>query len=213
MGIASAISTSRRINRTVNNRALGWFLTIKVSTSRQLVWLSSSNKNPTSLSLSRTDGLTSQQTQSICITFVQCRTNVEDVGPTMYKCYTNILYLLVWRHPPSLVHVFFFPDSYSSHPMFSISHTHILSIWLVEVESSANHIGCLHLRPRSGHCGWILCTVFLKAASAYFTSKWVSKYCFTSRQKEARSRDFTSRYCLLALQNCNCSLCARNKPW
>ena len=33
-------------------------------------------------------------TQSICITFVQCWTNVEDVGPTLYKCYTNALCLL-----------------------------------------------------------------------------------------------------------------------
>ena len=35
-----------------------------------------------------------QQTQNICITFLQCRTNVEGVGPTLYKCYTNILCLL-----------------------------------------------------------------------------------------------------------------------
>ena len=26
-----------------------------------------------------------QQTQNICMTFVQCRTNVEDVEPTLYK--------------------------------------------------------------------------------------------------------------------------------
>ena len=32
--------------------------------------------------------------QNICITFIQCWTNVEDVGPTLYKCYTNALYLL-----------------------------------------------------------------------------------------------------------------------
>ena len=37
---------------------------------------------------------TSQQTQNICITFVQCRTNGEDVGPTLYKCYRNVLCLL-----------------------------------------------------------------------------------------------------------------------
>ena len=35
-----------------------------------------------------------QQTQNICITFTQRRTNVEDVGPTLYKCNTNVLYLL-----------------------------------------------------------------------------------------------------------------------
>ena len=34
-----------------------------------------------------------QQTQNICITFMQCRTNVEDVGPALYKCYTNVLCL------------------------------------------------------------------------------------------------------------------------
>ena len=35
-----------------------------------------------------------QQTQNICITFAQCWTNVEDVGPTLYKYYTNVLCLL-----------------------------------------------------------------------------------------------------------------------
>ena len=28
---------------------------------------------------------------NICITFVQCWNNVEDVGPTLYKCYTNVV--------------------------------------------------------------------------------------------------------------------------
>ena len=37
---------------------------------------------------------TFQQTHSICITFVQRRPNVFDVGPTLYKCYTNVLCLL-----------------------------------------------------------------------------------------------------------------------
>ena len=35
-----------------------------------------------------------QQTQNICITFIQRRPNVFDVGPTLYKCYANVLYLL-----------------------------------------------------------------------------------------------------------------------
>ena len=40
-----------------------------------------------------------QQAQNMSITFIQCRTNVErpnvfDVGPTLYKCYTNVLCLL-----------------------------------------------------------------------------------------------------------------------
>ena len=40
-----------------------------------------------------------QQTQNICITFIQCWTNVEDVGPTLYKCYTNVLCLLGTESP------------------------------------------------------------------------------------------------------------------
>ena len=39
----------------------------------------------------------SQQTQNICITFVQRRPNVFDVGSTLYKCHTNILCLLGCR--------------------------------------------------------------------------------------------------------------------
>ena len=35
-----------------------------------------------------------QQTQHICITFVQRRPNVYDVGPTLHKCYTDVLCLL-----------------------------------------------------------------------------------------------------------------------
>ena len=36
----------------------------------------------------------SQQTQNICITFVQCWTNVEDIEPTSYRCYSKVLCLL-----------------------------------------------------------------------------------------------------------------------
>ena len=35
--------------------------------------------------------VTYQQTQNMFITFVQCSTNIEDVGPTLYKCYVNVL--------------------------------------------------------------------------------------------------------------------------
>ena len=35
-----------------------------------------------------------QQTQNICITFIVCSANVENVGPMLYKCYTNVLCLL-----------------------------------------------------------------------------------------------------------------------
>ena len=36
-----------------------------------------------------------QKTQNIRITLIQRRPNVFDVGPTLYKCYTNVLCLLV----------------------------------------------------------------------------------------------------------------------
>ena len=36
----------------------------------------------------------SQQTQNICITFVQRQPNVCDIDPTLYKCHTNVLCLL-----------------------------------------------------------------------------------------------------------------------
>ena len=42
----------------------------------------------------------SQQAQNISITFIQRRTNVLDVGPTLYKCFTNVFHLLgctYWR--------------------------------------------------------------------------------------------------------------------
>ena len=37
---------------------------------------------------------TTQQTQNICITFIQHRANVEAVGPTLHNCYINVLCLL-----------------------------------------------------------------------------------------------------------------------
>ena len=37
---------------------------------------------------------------NICITFVQCWTNVEDIGPTLYKCYADVLCLLGYISPP-----------------------------------------------------------------------------------------------------------------
>ena len=39
---------------------------------------------------------TTQQAQNICITFVQRRPNVFDVGPALYKCYTNVLWMLYY---------------------------------------------------------------------------------------------------------------------
>ena len=43
--------------------------------------------------------MASQQTQNVCITFIQniviqCWNNVEDIGQMLYKCYTNVVCLL-----------------------------------------------------------------------------------------------------------------------
>ena len=42
--------------------------------------------------------LMSQQTQNICITYIQRRLNVFDADPTLYKCHTNVLCLLGYHH-------------------------------------------------------------------------------------------------------------------
>ena len=47
---------------------------------------------------------TAQQTQNICITFVQYWSNVDDGEPALYKCYTNALCLL--GNQNQLVHLF-----------------------------------------------------------------------------------------------------------
>ena len=60
---------------------------------------------------------TTQQTQNICITFVQCWTNVKDVGPTLYKSYTNVLCLLGKRSVCVLTRL-----CYSRDRLLSLSH-------------------------------------------------------------------------------------------
>ena len=47
-----------------------------------------------------------QWTQNICIAFVHCWTNVEDVGPTLYKFYTNVLCLLGFLSPLFTLFIF-----------------------------------------------------------------------------------------------------------
>ena len=61
--------------------------------SSQSAWLKLRKTPPTPLR-SEDASVGAQQTQNICITFVQCWTSVEDVGTTLYKCYTNVLCLL-----------------------------------------------------------------------------------------------------------------------
>ena len=57
----------------------------------------------------------SQSTQNICIKFIQRRPNVFDVGPTLYKCYTNVLCLLGYW----LLLILPRPRSYKYHPHFT----------------------------------------------------------------------------------------------
>ena len=47
-----------------------------------------------------------QLTQNMCIAFLQRWTNVEDVRPTLYKCYTNVLYMLGMRFGEYLVNIY-----------------------------------------------------------------------------------------------------------
>ena len=54
-------------------------------------WSSDLERVPTPSPRPARSPVYTQQTQNICITFIQCWTNVEDVGPTLYKCYTNVL--------------------------------------------------------------------------------------------------------------------------
>ena len=52
-------------------------------------WLSLSVSLPPQTTLT-----TSQQTQNICVTLIQCWTNVKDIGPMLYKFFTNVLFLV-----------------------------------------------------------------------------------------------------------------------
>ena len=89
--------------------------------------------------------LAAQQTQNICITFIQRRTNVFDVGPTLYKCYTNGLCL------PGGLH--------SAEP--HISKREILSLY-----------GRLALLPQN-YLIWIFTHLKLCLADAIHNFKWV----------------------------------------
>ena len=53
-----------------------------------------SNRQRVSVVFSTNYQCVSQQTQNICITLIQGWANVKDVGPRLYKCYTDILCLL-----------------------------------------------------------------------------------------------------------------------
>ena len=62
--------------------------------SREQILISEHKARTKPLSVDVTEKST-QKTQNNCMIFIQCWTNVEDVGPTLYKCYTHVLSLLV----------------------------------------------------------------------------------------------------------------------
>ena len=90
----------------------------------------------------------SQDTQNICITFIQCWSNVEDVGPALYKCYTNVLCLQGCSHDTlTAVHIivscyvllckdFCFADQYSKSGCIQIS-----SCSTLEITAMTNNVG------------------------------------------------------------------------
>ena len=47
------------------------------------------------MAINFTENSPTQQTQNICITFIQRRPNVKEVGPTLYKCYT--MFSVYWE--------------------------------------------------------------------------------------------------------------------
>ena len=62
--------------------------------------------------------------------FVQCRANVEDVGPTLYKCYENILCFLgmILRLNAAFI-LFRSFQTGSSNVIFTFKITHVLSAY------------------------------------------------------------------------------------
>ena len=89
------IRWSRVIIRVIGSRSAAWFLQNKISLAKRTVFLG----------LYITSSVTallvhgaSRQTQYICIKFEQRRPNVLDIGPPLYSCHTNVLYLLEWWH-------------------------------------------------------------------------------------------------------------------
>ena len=70
----------------------------------------------------------SQQTQNIFITFIQRRSNVLDVGPALYKCYTNVLFLLgvQWVMSDSLLIRAKYDDYLTSRVCYLVNHSRFI---------------------------------------------------------------------------------------
>ena len=73
--------------------------------------------------------VTSEQTQNICITVFQRRPNVFAVEQTLYKCYTNILHLLVWVS-------FVFRDTLSGCGLSCLQNANYIIVCIVVISNS-----------------------------------------------------------------------------
>ena len=87
--------------------------------------------------------------QNICITFIQRRPNVFDVGPALYKCYTNVLCLLglLTQQKPMLIECWAtFGDNSLNIKQFSF----VLKQWQDHLgrENKESYVALLAIRPR-----------------------------------------------------------------
>ena len=81
--------------------------------------------------LANSFAIPAQQAQNVCITFIQRRPNVFEIGPTLYKSYTNVVCLLGehirWQRPVVTCGIYcygapvieFRPSTWKSLPSFS----------------------------------------------------------------------------------------------
>ena len=110
----------------------GWHCVqcVRLKQVRQLGTAHSENKKDTKIQVQFNDRH-SQLTQNICITFVQSWTNVEDIGPTLYKYYTNVLcYWVTARagiHQRAVKHV---EEVYAVHVKFISQHLSLFDMYI-----------------------------------------------------------------------------------
>ena len=133
-----------------------------------------------------------QHTQKICITFVQCWANVEDVGPTLYKCYrpTHVLCLLgsstcfllegstcllLCHHMHCFLHYMIRCAAYKH--VLTLRHKHcIVSGSIVFIDTSDYKtiiiisMPCIAFRCNPMHCFVSLCIVLLQHCIALFVT-------------------------------------------
>ena len=92
-----------------------------------------------------------QQTQNNCITYIQCWTNVEDVGPTLHKCYTSVVFA---------VHAFYFLEIPHLRPDALLFLSHVLQMGIIEIKWMIKHnrYKTLEKRARSDDTSKINCS-------------------------------------------------------